>query len=80
MDDSKLNNAIKEANDIAAGNYKEHEPTARNHAKLQALQITINSELIRTIRHLDTKNSKLQKQVAILSIVATAASIIALFK
>lgn len=80
MDDKAINETVAEAEKIAASDYKAHEPTARNHAKLQALQIRTNSELIRTIRNLDAKNSKLQKSVAILSVVATAAAIIALFR
>lgn len=80
MNDKEIDETVAEAEKIAASDYKEHEPTARNHAKLQALQIKTNNELIRTIRNLDAKNSKLQKSVAILSVVATAAAIIALFR
>lgn len=80
MDQTEIDETVAEAEQIAGGDYRTHEPTARNHAKLQALQIRTNSELIKTIRHLDAKNAKLQKSVAILSVVATLAAIIALFK
>ncbi len=71
---------INEAQAIAKGNYKQAESTARNHASLQALQIRVNAELIKTIRHLDEKNEKLQKLLFWLSLVATLATIVALIK
>jgi hypothetical protein len=80
MDNSQIDQTVKEAQEIAGGDYRTHEPTARNHASLQALQIKINGELIKTIRNLDAKNSKLQAAVAWLAVIATLASIIALFK
>jgi hypothetical protein len=80
MDDIQLAQTIQEAEAIAEGNYKQAESTARNHAKLAALQIKVNGDLIKTIRHLDAKNARLQKYVAFLSVVATLAAIIALFK
>lgn len=80
MDNTEIDQAVQEAEAIAAGNYKKHEPTARNHAKLQALEIKINSELIKTIRGLDAKNTRLQKSVVLLSIVATMSAVVALFK
>jgi hypothetical protein len=80
MNNSELDRIVKEAEKIAASDYTEHEPTARNHANLQKLQIRVNSELIKTIRNLDAKNSKLQFMVALLSVVATVAAVIALFK
>jgi len=80
MDNHQLDKIIKDAQQIAEGDYRTHEPTARNHAKLQALQIKVNSELIKTIRILDDKNSRLQKMIAVLSVVLAAAAIVALFK
>lgn len=80
MNNLEIDQTIKAAEAIVGGDYKQHEPTARNHAQLMALQIKINGDLIKTIRNLDAKNSKLQKSVAWLSVVATVASIIALFK
>jgi hypothetical protein len=80
MDNSQIDQIISQAEAIASGDYKTHEPTARNHAKLQALLVATNGELIKTIRSLDAKNGRLQKQVFLLSIIATIASIIALFK
>jgi 16S rRNA C1402 N4-methylase RsmH len=80
MNEDTIDGAVKEAEAIANADYAKHEPTARNHAKLQAIQIRVNGELIKTIRNLDAKNERLQKQVALLSVVATLASIIALFK
>jgi len=80
MDSNQLDKIVKEAEKIAGGDYATHEPTARNHAKLQALQIKVNSELIKTIRILDDKNSKLQVMIAVMTVFVAAAAIIALFK
>jgi hypothetical protein len=82
---SKVNNdqidqLVKKAEQIVRGNYDTHEPTAKNHAALQGLEIKVTGELIKTIRALDAKNSKLQKTVLWLSIVATVSALIALFK
>ena len=74
----EINAVVNEAKEIAAGDYRTHEPTARNHAALQALQIKVNSELIKTIRNLDRKNATLQKFIAVLSVIATVATIVAL--
>jgi hypothetical protein len=71
---------VRQAQEIAAGDYTEAETTARNHAALQAKIIQINGELMKTIRHLDSKNSTLQKFVAWLSLVATVATVVALLK
>lgn len=59
MNNLEIDETVKAAEAIAAGDYKQHEPT---------------------IRSLDAKNAKLQRSVALLSVVATLASIIALFK
>lgn len=80
MNNKQIDQTIKEAEAIAASNYSHHEETARNHAKIQSLLVKTNGELIKTIRHLDTKNAKLQRSVAWLSVVATIAAITALFK
>ena len=80
MNDQQIEETIAQADAIAASDYKQHESTARNHAKIQALLVRTNCELIKTIRKLDAKNSKLQQQVAWLSVIATVAAIIALFK
>jgi hypothetical protein len=71
---------VEEAAAIAKGNYERAESTARNHASLQALQIKVNAELIKTIRHLDEKNERLQKLIFWLSVIATIATIVALYK
>ena len=76
----EIDQVVKEAENIAAGDYRSHEPTARNHAALQALQIKINGELIKTIRSLDAKNGRLQKLLFLLSMVATSCAIIAVLK
>ena len=80
LSSTAIDQIVVEAQKIAAGDYKEHEPTARNHAALQAKIIEVNGELIKTIRLLDAKNSKLQLYLAWLALVATAASLIALLK
>jgi len=80
MDNTELNKLAEEVDSIVGGNYKTHEVTARNHAKIQSLLVKTNIELIKTIRDLDSKNSKLQNQVKWLSVIAVLASVIALFK
>lgn len=80
LTNGEIDKIVKQATEIAAGDYKTHEPTAQNHAALQALQIKINVELIKTIRELDAKNEKLQKFVFWLSVVATIATVVALLK
>ena len=75
----EIDRIIKEAKKIATGDYSSHEPTARNHAALQALQIKINGELIKTIRNLDEKSAKLQKLLFVLSVIATVCAFIAVF-
>jgi hypothetical protein len=80
MNDLEIDQIVAQAETIAGGKYAAHEETAKNHAKIQSLLVRTNGELIKTIRHLDAKNSKLQRQVAILSGVATIAALIALFK
>jgi len=80
LSDQAINNIVKKSQTIANGDYKTHEPTARNHAALQALQIKINAELIKTIRNLDQKNEKLQRFIFLLTIVATLATVVALAK
>lgn len=80
LSNEELDKLVQEAQEIAAGDYKEHEPTARNHAKLQALHVRTDAELIKTIRQLDEKNSRLQQLVLWLSVVATVATIVALVK
>lgn len=82
---NKVNNAqidrlVKKAEQIVKGKYDTHEPTAKNHAALQGIEIKVTGELIKTIRALDEKNSKLQKTVLWLSFVATISALIALFK
>jgi hypothetical protein len=77
----QIDKVIAQAQEIAArDNYASHEPTARNHAELQALQIQVNGELIKTIRGLDAKNAKLQRLLFWLSLIATASALIALFR
>ncbi len=78
--DKEIDKVIKQAEKIAAGDYATHEPTARNHAALQALQIRVNGELIKTIRSLDAKNAKLQRLLFWLSVVATVSAVIALLR
>jgi hypothetical protein len=78
--DKEIDKVIKQAQNIASGDFATHEPTARNHAALQALQIKINGELIKTIRGLDAKNAKLQKLLFWLSVIATFSAIVALLK
>lgn len=80
LDSQEIDKIVANASKIAAGDYKKAESTAKNHASLQKLQITINAELIKTIRHLDSKNQKLQKQIAWLTLIAAAATIVALLK
>jgi hypothetical protein len=80
ISDKEIDKVIKQAQAIAAGDFATHEPTARNHAALQALQIKTNGELIKTIRSLDAKNAKLQKLLFWLSVVATFSAIVALLK
>lgn len=78
--ESEIDSTVAEAKKLAEGDYSHSVSTATNHAKLQALQIKMNSELIKTIRHLDRKNSVLQKFIAVLSVVATIATVVALLK
>lgn len=78
LSNEQINKVVKQAQEISEGNYKQAESTAKNHASLQALQIKINAELIKTIRHLDEKNSNLQKYLLWLSVVATVATLGAL--
>ena len=80
INNNEIDRVVKEAKKIAASDYTSHEPTARNHAALQALQIKINGELIKTIRSLDAKNAKLQKLLFLLSVIATFSAIVALLK
>lgn len=77
---NEIESVVDEAKQIAEGDYTHSVSTATNHARLQALQIKMNSELIKTIRHLDRKNSVLQKFIAVLSVVATIATVVALLK
>ena len=77
---TEIDKVIKQAEQIAAGDYRSHEPTARNHAALQALQIKINGELIKTIRSLDAKSARLQKLIFLLSIIATLCAVVAVLK
>lgn len=79
-DFDEIEGVVASAKMIAEGDYSHSVSTATNHAKLQALQIKMNSELIKTIRHLDRKNSMLQKFIAVLSVVATVATVVALLK
>ncbi len=78
--DKTIDKVIEQAQGIASGDFKTHEPTARGHAELMALQIKINGELIKTIRALDRKNAKLQQLLFWLSVIATLSAIIALLK
>lgn len=71
---------VNKAETIASGDYKTHEPTARNHAALQSLEIKTTAELIKTIRRLDEKNERLQRLLFWLSVIATVATIVALLK
>jgi hypothetical protein len=81
LSNSNIDKLIEEARQIASsGDYRSHEPTARNHAALQAKIIEVNGELIKTIRKLDEKNSKLQILVFWLAVVSTFAGLVALFK
>jgi signal transduction histidine kinase len=80
LKNQEIDKIVEQARKIASGNYKKAVSTATNHANLQALQIKINAELSKTIRHLDEKNEKLQKLLFWLSIVATVATIAALLK
>lgn len=80
VNDKQIDRIVKKAEEIVGGDYNTHEPTAKNHAALQALNIKVNGELIKTIRALDEKNSKLQKSVLLLSVIATVSALIALFK
>jgi hypothetical protein len=80
VDAKEIDKVVKEAEAIASDDYTSHEPTARNHARLQALQIKINGELIKTIRSLDAKNAKLQRLLFWLSVIATFSAVIALLK
>ncbi len=80
VDNDQIDELVKKAEEIVKGDYNTHEPTAKNHAALQALEIKVTGELIKTIRVLDEKNSKLQKTVLWLSIIATISALIALFK
>ncbi len=80
VNDKQIDKIVKKAEEIVKGDYNTHEPTAKNHAALQALNIKVNGELIKTIRALDEKNSKLQKSVLLLSVIATISALIALFK
>ena len=80
VDNNQIDRLVDNAQVIARGDYQTHEPTAKNHAALQALEIKVTGELIKTIRSLDEKNSKLQKTVLLLSIVAAVSALIALFK
>ncbi len=80
MKDTELSKLVKEAESIVGGNWDSHADTARGHAKIQSLLVATNVELIKTIRELDHKNSRLQKLVFLLSVVATFAAIVALIK
>lgn len=80
VSEKEIDKVIKQAEKIAAGDYQSHEPTARNHAALQALQVKINGELIKTIRGLDAKNAKLQRLLFWLSVVATISAVTTLLK
>lgn len=80
VNNHEIDQLVKKAEEIVKGDYNTHEPTAKNHAALQALEIKVTGELIKTIRVLDEKNSKLQKTVLWLSIIATISALIALFK
>lgn len=80
LSSKEIDKIVAQAEGIAAGDYRTHEPTARNHAALQALEIKTNAELIKTIRQLDQKNEKLQKLLFWLSVLATVATIVALLK
>lgn len=78
LSSEQINKVVRQAQKISEGDYKQAESTAKNHATLQALQIKVNAELIKTIRHLDEKNGKLQKLLFWLSVVATFATLAAL--
>lgn len=78
LNNQEIDRVIRQAQEISEGNYKQAESTAKNHASLQALQIKVNAELIKTIRHLDEKNSNLQKYLLWLSVAATVATLAAL--
>lgn len=80
VNNREIDQLVKKAEEIVKGNYDTHEPTAKNHAALQGLEIKVSGELIKTIRALDEKNTKLQKTVLWLSIIATISALIALFK
>lgn len=80
VDDDQIDELVKKAEQIVRGKYDTHEPTAKNHAALQGLEIKVTGELIKTIRALDAKNSRLQRTVLWLSVVATFAALVALFK
>jgi hypothetical protein len=80
LKNQEIDKIVEQARKIAGGNYKKAESTATNHANLQALQIKINAELIKTIRQLDEKNEKLQKLIFWLSVIATVATFVALLK
>lgn len=80
LNNDELDKLVGEAQDIAQADYSSHEPTARNHAALQSRLVMVNAELIKTIRHLDEKNGKLQRLLFWLSVVATVATLVALLK
>ena len=87
MNDKQLDKLVAETEELVKADYATHEATARNHAKIQSSLVRSTVELIKTIRTLDNKNSRLQHQVAqltkiatVTTVVATAASLIALFK
>lgn len=55
LDTQDIDKVVAQAQEIAGGRYDKAEITAKQHATLQSLQIKINAELIKTIRHLDKK-------------------------
>jgi hypothetical protein len=81
LSNSELDNWANKAQEIAEkGHYTDSTSTAKNHATLQSLIVLSNAELIKTIRHLDEKNGKLQKLLFWLSVIATIATVTALLK
>ena len=80
MDRKQLDKLVTETEAIVESNFNSLEVTVRNHATIQSSLVTTNVELIKTIQDLDSKNSKLQKQLFWLSLIATFAAIVALFK
>jgi hypothetical protein len=45
MNNSELDAIVKEAEKIAASDYSEHEPTARNHANLRNYRLELTANL-----------------------------------